>query len=310
MARMISRREAAKLLQITEQSISNWVNDGLLASRMIGRCLRIDKETILHYFDTLQQLGQTEQRVAEMLDNVQRREQALDKRIEDISKAEMSIATAMPRWLLTSVYEAILAVAGKDVLCERELYILQRLNQGYTVSEIVQDLCLTRQAILYIVNKAFKKIYVMRTFSDLRQECRSLKKENADLRQQLSFLNKQLNDHTNASSAALAYVDSHLPGYTTAEDLSNLLQLLSTSLVDMNISVRTLSSLRSVDIYTLKDLVQWQKADIFRIRHIGKKSLTEIEDLLDSLNLSFGLDTDMITSAYYRRMYNKENSEQ
>ncbi len=310
MARMISRREAAKLLQITEQSISNWVNDGLLASRMIGRCLRIDKETILHYFDTLQQLGQTEQRVAEMLDNVQRREKALDKRIEDVSKAEMSIATAMPRWLLTSVYEAILAVAGKDVLCVRELYILQRLNQGQTVSEIAQDLCLTRQAILYIVNKAFKKIYVMRTFSDLRQECRSLKKENADLRQQLSFLNKQLNDHTNASSAALAYVDSHLPDYTTSEDLSNLLQLLSTSLVDMNISVRTLSSLRSVDIYTLKDLVQWQKADIFRIRHIGKKSLTEIEDLLDSLNLSFGLDTDMITSAYYRRMYNKENSEQ
>lgn len=310
MARMISRREAAKLLQITEQSISNWVAGGLLASRMIGRCLRIDKETILHYFDTLQQLGQTEQRVAEMLDNVQRREQALDKRIEDISKAEMSVATAMPRWLLTSVYEAILAVAGKDVLCEREQYILQRLNQGQTVSEIAQDLCLTRQAILYIVNKAFKKIYVMRTFSDLRQECRSLKKENADLRQQLSFLNKQLNDHTNASSAALAYVDSHLHGYTTSEDLSNLLQLLSTSLVDMNISVRTLSSLRSVDIYTLKDLVQWQKADIFRIRHIGKKSLTEIEDLLDSLNLSFGLDTDMITSAYYRRMYNKENSEQ
>ena len=67
-------------------------------------------------------------------------------------------------------------------------------------------------------------------------------------------------------------------------------QLLKTKLTDMNLSVRALNCLKSADVDTLGDLVQFQKSDLLKFRNFGKKSLTELDDLLESLNLSFGTD--------------------
>ena len=67
-------------------------------------------------------------------------------------------------------------------------------------------------------------------------------------------------------------------------------QLLKTRLVDMNLSVRALNCLKAADVETLGDLVQYNKTDLLKFRNFGKKSLTELDDLLESLNLSFGTD--------------------
>jgi DNA-directed RNA polymerase subunit alpha len=67
-------------------------------------------------------------------------------------------------------------------------------------------------------------------------------------------------------------------------------QLLKTRLVDMNLSVRALNCLKAADVDTLGDLVQYNKTDLLKFRNFGKKSLSELDDLLESLNLSFGTD--------------------
>ena len=61
-------------------------------------------------------------------------------------------------------------------------------------------------------------------------------------------------------------------------------------LVDMNLSVRALNCLKAADVETLGDLVQYNKTDLLKFRNFGKKSLSELDDLLESLNLSFGTD--------------------
>ena len=67
-------------------------------------------------------------------------------------------------------------------------------------------------------------------------------------------------------------------------------QLLKTKLSDLNLSVRALNCLKAADVSTLADLVQYQKTDLLKFRNFGKKSLSELDDLLLSLNLSFGMD--------------------
>ena len=67
-------------------------------------------------------------------------------------------------------------------------------------------------------------------------------------------------------------------------------QLLKTRLVDMNLSVRALNCLKAADVDTLGDLVRYNKSDLLKFRNFGKKSLSELDDLLESLNLSFGTD--------------------
>jgi len=74
------------------------------------------------------------------------------------------------------------------------------------------------------------------------------------------------------------------------EEVLHMRQLLKTKLVDMDLSVRALNCLKAADVDTLGDLCTFNKNDLLKFRNFGKKSLTELEDLLDSMNLTFGMD--------------------
>ena len=76
------------------------------------------------------------------------------------------------------------------------------------------------------------------------------------------------------------------------EEVLHMRQLLKTKLTDssLNLSVRALNCLKAADVETLGDLVQYNKTDLLKFRNFGKKSLSELDDLLESLNLSFGTD--------------------
>ena len=74
------------------------------------------------------------------------------------------------------------------------------------------------------------------------------------------------------------------------EEVLHMRQLLKSKVVDMDLSVRALNCLKAADVETLGELVKFNKNDLLKFRNFGKKSLTELDDLLDSLNLSFGMD--------------------
>jgi DNA-directed RNA polymerase subunit alpha len=74
------------------------------------------------------------------------------------------------------------------------------------------------------------------------------------------------------------------------ESSLHMRQLLKSRLVDMNLSVRALNCLKAADIETLGDLVAYNKNDLLKFRNFGKKSLTELEDLVEGKSLEFGMD--------------------
>ncbi len=80
------------------------------------------------------------------------------------------------------------------------------------------------------------------------------------------------------------------PGEEFDEEVLHMRQLLKSKLVDMQLSVRALNCLKSAEVETLAELVVFNKTDLLKFRNFGKKSLVELEDLLTSLNLSFGMD--------------------
>jgi len=75
------------------------------------------------------------------------------------------------------------------------------------------------------------------------------------------------------------------------EEILRMRQLLKTKLTEMNLSVRALNCLKAAEVDTLGDLVKFQKNDLLKFRNFGKKSLTELDDLLERHGLSFGTDT-------------------
>lgn len=74
------------------------------------------------------------------------------------------------------------------------------------------------------------------------------------------------------------------------EEVLHMRQLLKTKLVDMDLSVRALNCLKAAEVETLGDLVKFNKNDLLKFRNFGKKSLTELDELLANLNLNFGMD--------------------
>lgn len=74
------------------------------------------------------------------------------------------------------------------------------------------------------------------------------------------------------------------------EEVLHMRQLLKSKLSDMDLSVRALNCLKSAEVETLGELVQYNKTDLLKFRNFGKKSLTELDELLDNLHLSFGMD--------------------
>merc|ERR1712157_84578 len=67
-------------------------------------------------------------------------------------------------------------------------------------------------------------------------------------------------------------------------------QLLKTKLVDLDLSVRALNCLKAAEVDTLGDLVSYNKNDLMKFRNFGKKSLTELEELVSNKGLNFGMD--------------------
>ena len=74
------------------------------------------------------------------------------------------------------------------------------------------------------------------------------------------------------------------------EEILHMRQLLKTRLTDMDLSVRALNCLKAAEVDTLGDLVTFTKADLMKFRNFGKKSLTELEELVSNKNLYFGMD--------------------
>jgi len=74
------------------------------------------------------------------------------------------------------------------------------------------------------------------------------------------------------------------------EEILHMRKILKTELVDLDLSVRALNCLKAADIRTLAELVSYDVADMLKFRNFGKKSLTEIQDLVKSKGLTFGMN--------------------
>jgi DNA-directed RNA polymerase subunit alpha len=74
------------------------------------------------------------------------------------------------------------------------------------------------------------------------------------------------------------------------DEIIHMRKLLKTKLVDLDLSVRALNCLKAAEVESLGDLVKFNKNDLLKFRNFGKKSLTELDELLETMSLSFGMD--------------------
>ncbi len=300
MARLLSRDEAALLLDVTPQTISNWVEKGVLKGHFVDRLLKIDKATVEKYFDTLSDLAFIEKRIFAAKRDLQLAEKELEKNLDDTRSAIHLLGKGVPAHLLNEIFSAIIEASGDDVLKEREKIILTMLLEGKDVEFVAEEYGLTRSRIMQIVSQAVRKLATVKTFSELRREYKKLVFDNANFQNVIEALQnrvKKLERINNIDTAPVSEYD-----YLLGDKGGTFTAMMNTPVYDLEISVRSLNCLKGADVDTLYDLVKCNKTDLMKFPNFGKKSLTELEDLLESLHLHFGMDVDAIIAADSEKM--------
>ena len=298
----MQRKEAARWFGVEEQTISNWIKSGILTGRKIGSLVFVDKETVTCHSDTLQEIKQTEERLQRKLLEAKEREESLDKRIEDIAKAKTSVPTAMPQWMVKELFRAIINTAGYDVLTSPEWQVLSDINDGLSISQTCDKNWISREVAMKRIRSAFRKIQAMKSFSEVRKECKELQKNNQILENMVEFLNKELKvarDTIEAKREAIELSYQNLPPIYQGEDgIARLREVLTQNILDCSLSTRIVNALRCMDeIRTIGDIVIHEKRFFEGYRNLGKKSINDLEEFLELRDLSFGMDIELISMA-------------
>ena len=297
----MQRKEAARWFGVEEQTISNWIKSGILTGRKIGSLVFVDKETVTCHHDTLQELKQTEERLQRKLQEAKEREESLDKRIEDIAKAETSVPTAMPQWMVKELFRAIINTAGYDVLTSPEWQVLSDINDGLSISQTCDKNWISREVAMKRIRSAFRKIQTMKSFSEVRKECKELQESNQILENMVDFLNKELKvarETIEAKREAIELSYQNLPPIYQGEDgIARLSKVLTQNILDCSLSTRIVNALRCMDIITIGDIVIHEKRSFEGYRNLGKKSINDLEEFLELQDLSFGMDIELISRA-------------
>lgn len=279
----MTRNEAAAYLGVDAQTISNWVNKGLLGGINDKESKRVwvNANDVKKYAEKYKMLSVTE----EMLDKEQKDLVASERKVD--AKLRMLMRDA----LNISCYEkseicSQLSIMWKLVVkgCERETKIMEAFFNGEPIARIAETYCLSRERIRQIVIKCIRKLILA-----LEEQC-DLKKENETLKMEIAEARTQL-----------IMQDGEIDKEQTEEAPPSM---FSVRLVDCNLPVRVLNVTKAADIDTIGDLVQYSKMDLLKFRCLGKKSISQLDDFVHDLGLEWEMDKAKIYARGMRRIEN------
>ena len=298
----MTRQQAAEKLGVTPQTVSNWLKAGILKDAGVNHITKIDEKTLNRFGPSLKELAATEQKIREAQaesDALCKKEQ---ERLKDIRRTYGVLNLGGDDVLRVKIIKGVLCAAvNGGVICEREYNVLCRLLEKERATAIAEEYGLSRAGIYLIARKGVRKIAEMQDWRELQDEVEKAHEKVATADELISL---QRNEIKRLKKELSMYVPSVEEPEADDDKLKEMRSLLKTKIVDMDFSVRTLACLKSYDIETLGDVVTYNKTDLLKIRNFGKKSLAEVEDVLDSLDLSFGMDISKYmlegTDAKYR----------
>lgn len=266
MARMISRQESAELLGCSLQTVTNWVERGLLKGHVIGHALMVDRDSIQQYFDDLKELGA----MAEQISDMKSEYKTILKNFKEVlgEARGLYIEPARARDVFRA-NQLVLMNLCEGYLGKRQREIFSALIYGEKPDDLAKRLGLTRERTIQLAIMAATKLSDIRELKEIHETNKALKAENEQLRQLISKRDEQLKEYEMLKKRSFPLLEKRLENY--------------------NLSVRTLKALYNKNCKTIGDLVKLNRWELMNTRNMGMKSLAEIEELLSSIGLHLGM---------------------
>lgn len=276
----MTRNDAAAYLGVDPQTITNWVNKGLLGGYNDKSSKRfwVNADDVKKYSEKYKMLSVSE----DLLDREQKELLASERKVNAKMQMLMHDALNVSSFSYDKIGGslcALLELTSQGGM--REKKIMQAFFNGDRISNIAEELELSRGRVRQIVVKAIRKFnYAIKELADLKQENNSLKEEIKNVKMQLIMQEGEEEEQS--------------------EDVPP--SVFSIRLVNCNLPVRVLNVTKAADIDTIGDLVQYSKFEMVKFRNFGKKSLMQLDEFIHEMGLEWGMDKAKIYARGIQRM--------
>ena len=281
MARLISRQEAGRLLDVSEQTVSNWIQKGVIKGHLIENRLYVDRETIEQYFDSLQDLAHLEKTVKEKTEYLREEDFNLQFEIDDLLEARDRIKDG-PRGYYRWVSQYATMSAHGLFTGQQETIFHKMMNMG-SAELVAKELGLSRSRVVDIFFKCLRKISDVINLQGTQEKWDKLEEENRRLNVLTASLRQQLAD-------CKAKMESEPVSIPMSEN-EQMIKLLSTPLDNLKLTVRAVNVLRAFNCKNIGDVACLKKEKLMSARFCGLKTVEVIENELAAHGLS--LDSDL-----------------
>ena len=276
----MTRNDAAAYLGVDPQTITNWVNKGLLGGYNDKSSKRfwVNADDVKKYSEKYKMLSVSE----DLLDREQKELLASERKVNAKMQMLMHDALNVSSFSYDKIGGSLctlLELTSQGGM--REKKIMQAFFNGDRISNIAEELELSRERVRQIVVKAIRKFnYAIKELADLKQENNSLKEEIKNVKMQLIMQEGEEEEQS--------------------EDVPP--SVFSIRLVNCNLPVRVLNVTKAADIDTIGDLVQYSKFEMVKFRNLGKKSLMQLDEFIHEMGLEWGMDKAKIYARGIQRM--------
>lgn len=290
--RTMTRNKAAEALGVAPQTISNYVNEGILGG-FIGskHTLYVNADDVEKYLKKYRFVAIKEEMIDRKLRELKDRENEINDRLADTRKellGEKSHKTPGAITLAKALFRTVMIPR----MSTREMDIIDMYIEGESLQGIADVFSLTSTRINQILSKALRKFteQIVDITANLRENS-ELEAEIHSLKLSVAALKKEYNDYRLSR------------GDTEEANPSCPPEILLKSIDDCGFSIRIVTALKWTDIYDVNGLVTrfYRFEDILKIRNIGRGSLCEIRNFMDKHNLEFIRPGESV-SQFYRRL--------
>ena len=283
---LVPRAEAAKILGVTPQTVSNYVRRGWLTSVIRngeGRThFYVFRDEVNIRRGLIKDIADAETRLNETRLEISRNQAEADTLLKE--SVEAVFGARRSKALLGRLLALVQVLIDKTArtvpsFTETDKNVLMALLFTADIKKVCVEQGISEEGVKMRVHRAVAKLARAKDVHDIADERRicidELEKENAQLRIAL------------AKIAKTASVDEFLPPDVTVNDIRKKLFL---GIGTVGLSRRVVNCCKAMDVYTVGELVRYSRSEVRAFRNLGKKSLCEMDAVLRDLGLTYGMD--------------------
>ena len=258
--RLVSRKEAAEFLNCSQQTVSNWVNDGILKGHNIDGRLFVDANTLDAIVDNVNDIENSKTKIAELRNQLDEERKKLENELTS-KREELLLCKSVLGGITRSTVSSLVSTY-KSLLAESEVDVIKSVLCCGNIEDVAKKYEIDGTHVLRIFEKGCKRLRYV-NFDKMNEE--------------LSFFKQRVNELENENQ--------NLRNGIAVSTNNTRNKFLDEKISDCDLTVRAINQLRCMNVETVEDLVKLKRTDLLRQRNMGKKTVSEIEDFLYTRNL-------------------------